>query len=91
MKCKHNWMWLLPDYNQVSDIVGLYVELMGDNVIKRSVICNICGATGHVINSNKSGIRLHTSEYFINKANELARKYNFKIGQRRLKPESKEV
>lgn len=79
-------MWLLPRTENLNqqDAIGMFVEILGDNVIKRSVVCSLCGNTGHVINSRRSGIRLHTSEYFLNKANELAKKYNFKIGQERI-------
>jgi hypothetical protein len=80
MKCKHEWMWLLPTVSEMS--IDVFIETLGDSVIRRSVICSLCGCTGHKINSNRSGIRVHTSPYFLNKANELAAKYHFKIGQR---------
>lgn len=85
MKCNHQWMWLIPQINSVHDSVGFFIEILGDNIIKRSVVCSLCGITGHVINSKKSGVRIHKSEYFLNKANEMAKKYNFKIGQVRRK------
>lgn len=79
VRCKHRWMWLYPD---ISTNVDLFIELLGDDVSKRSVVCNICGISGHKINSRRGGIRVHTSNYFLNKANELAKKYGFKIAQK---------
>lgn len=75
-------MQLLPETTSVEDYVGLFVEILGDNVIKRSVVCSLCGKSGHRINSKRSGIMIHTTDYYLNKANDLAKKYHFKIGQK---------
>lgn len=75
--CKHQWQPLIPDASQVEDMAGYYVETtLQGGILNRSVYCPLCGKTGHRINSRRSGIRLHSDAYFLNRANTIRAKYN---------------
>lgn len=79
-KHSHSWHKLVPRSADIlGDKIAYFVEIMGDSVLKRTYICTGCGKTGHAINSQKGGIRVHQNDYFKNKAKELSGKYNFKI------------
>lgn len=80
MKHKHEWVRLLPKIDDLpTDIrISLYVEMLGNAILNRTVVC-WCGKTGHRINSRRGGIRIHTSDYFLNEAKRLAGKYNFEL------------
>lgn len=78
--CKHQWQLLIPSSRVVKDNggdwAGYYVEaILNNGVMSRTYFCPICGRTAHRINSGRSGMRLHHTDYFLNKANEVRNKY----------------
>jgi hypothetical protein len=78
MRCKHEWELLLPAASKVVvvDKIGYALEVMLSGILmQRSVICSKCGRSGHKINSNLGGVRLHPSNYFVDSANEILRSY----------------
>lgn len=70
--CKHKWEPLLirpsevPDQNRINYLADW---ILSGSLIQRSMFCTVCGRTGHKINSRRGGIRLHNSDYFLERAN----------------------
>lgn len=80
MKHKHEWVRLLPPSCDLpaETRINMFVETLGNSVLLRTVVC-WCGKTAHKINSSRGGIRIHTSDYFLNEAKRLAEKYHFNL------------
>lgn len=74
--CRHNWLPLLPKADVVSEEkrIDYVVERMLSRMTDM-VYCDRCTHTGHYIKSHRGGIRRHTGEYFLEKANKLREKY----------------
>lgn len=81
-RCKHVWSKLIPTSSQLeadSDTrIKYFCELIS-SPMTRLLICVKCTKTGHEINSARGGIRIHDSDYFLNKAQGLSIKYGFKL------------
>lgn len=84
MKHKHEWVKLIPSILDLpkDTSVSMYIETISNSVLLRTVVC-WCGKTGHRINSSRGGVRIHTSDNFLNEAKRLADKYRFELPIRR--------
>lgn len=78
-KCAHEWEWLMPEPKEIEEkhriSYALEINVLGSN-LSSILYCPKCKTTGHYIKSHKSGVRKHTTDHFINKANLIKQKYN---------------
>lgn len=80
--CKHQWIPLIPVDRDLPEgkHLDFLVTMIGKSFYYRCHYCEICGKTGHRINSHRGGMRVHYhTDGFLNQANKIREKFGWPI------------